>query len=66
MIQQITKVGISYPPLSVDYLKLICEHMKNPEFSRSPCGFFKSKSQQGNYIPSFVIGLLDYHVRELC
>ena len=27
---------------------------------------FKSKPQQGNCIPSFVIGLLDYYVRELC
>lgn len=66
MTLQTTKAGISYPPHSVDYLRLICEHMKNGEFSRSPCGFFKSKPQQGNYIPSFVIGLLDCHVRELC
>lgn len=65
MILHVTKGGISYPCHSAEYLRLICEHMKNGESSRSPCGFLKSKSQQGNDIPSLVIGLLDYYVREL-
>lgn len=66
MILQVTKAGISYPPHSADDLSLICDHMKDGDFSRSQCDFFKSRSQQGNDIPSFVIGLLDYRVKELC
>lgn len=64
--QLTTRLGLFLLGFNTWLLKADLWAGENGEFSRSLCGFSKSKPQCGNHIPNFVVVLIDYYVGELC